>query len=196
VLAVALVCVGVAWAAGNTRIEITQDFGPPAYHDFGNLAFVEGELFAIHDDEWALIVFVRDPSGIPDDFDLLNDFDDDVLDAEVLIDGFIEVDDEGNLLMTQIQGIDEVPIWFMSWEELQDATQDGTLEMGELEDMESLVKGTADFYEEKNHVFGVHNVSHLAFVAEGTLDEGGTFQVEAVEVDLDLKQVRIDLDFD
>jgi hypothetical protein len=44
-----------------------------------------------------------------------------------------------------------------------------------------------------NHIFGIHPVSHFAFVARGRLDDGTAFDVRVVEVDLDL--VRFDVRF-
>jgi hypothetical protein len=197
VLAVSVVApvvfAGLAWAR-NFRYEISQDFGPPQYQDTGSFGLVDGELFAIHDDEWAAIAFLRPTEAIPAGFDLLNDFDPNVFDSEVLIGGSIEVTDEGDLLMSQVQGLGAVPVWFVAWDDLQDAAADGHLFIEELESMPSLRVGTATFFEEQNHVFGVHPVSHLAYVARGTLEGGGTFDVEAVEVGLELKSVQIDLD--
>jgi hypothetical protein len=64
---------GLAWA--RTRVEITQDNGPPVYHDSTCLGVLGDGLFAIQDGEWAVIPFFRPPDAIPPGFDLFNDFD-------------------------------------------------------------------------------------------------------------------------
>ena len=58
--------------------------------------------------------------------------------------------------------------------------------------MKSLRTGTASFYQEENHLYGVHPVSHLAVVARGKLSDGSSFDVRVIEVGLELKQVQID----
>ena len=68
-----LAVAGVAWA--NTRIEISPDFQPPSWQDFQSLGIIDGELFALHDDEMAAIIFWRAPEDIPSGYDLLGPFD-------------------------------------------------------------------------------------------------------------------------
>jgi hypothetical protein len=71
---------------------------------------------------------------------------------------------------------------------------DGDLTMLELWTADSLRIGSAEFYEHQNHVFGVHPVSHLTIVGRGSLEGGGSFELNAIEVDLDLMYVQIDFD--
>jgi hypothetical protein len=197
VAALVLLLGGVAGAAKLTRVEITPDNGPPVFHDQLLFDLLEGEVFALHDDEWAVIPFYRDPDDIPAGFDLLQDFDPGAaFGADLLIGGFA-VFDEGSTFprTTQVQGLGAVPVWFVSWEELQGETADLSLTIEELEGMDSLVKGTATLFQEQNHS-SVHPVSHLALLARGTLDGGGTFEVNAVEVALEFVRLEIDLDFD
>ena len=182
---------GLAWAW--TRVEITQDNGPPVYHDAFALDLLDGELFAIHDDAWAVISFFRPPEAIPAGFDLFDDFDPAVFDTEVLIEGFVQFDDEGRLRQAQVQGLGAVPIWFVPWIALEAAAADGELLIDELIALDPLV-GTATFFEEQNHVDGVHPVSHLVYLAQGTLEDGRAFDVRAVEVELELKHVQIELE--
>jgi hypothetical protein len=189
VLAV-LALAGAVWA--NVRLRVPQDVTPPFYTS-GSGPFIlgDGSLFAINDGEWAVIVFYRSPEFAPAGFDFLNDFDPNVFSAPLHVDGFIELDNAGDFLMSQARGTGAVPMWFVKWEELQDAAADGTLLIDELLDMDSLRVGTASSFEEQNHVDGIHPVSHLTVVASGTLEGGGTFDLRAVEVGLELKRVRI-----
>lgn len=186
-----LVVAGVALA--YTRVELSDEFGPGTWHDFQTLGLVDGQFFATHDDEWAVITFWRPPEDIPAGFDLLNDFDESVFDSELLVKGFVLFDDEGHVPTAEIQGLGAVPVWFVPWEGLRDAASDDILTIEELEDLDPL-EGTADLFQEQNHIYGVHKVSHLATVASGTLEDGRGFEVEAVEVDLELKLVRIELE--
>jgi hypothetical protein len=187
-----LVVAGVAWAK-NTRIEINEDFGPPTWHDFQSFGLIEGELFAIHDDEWAAIIFWRPPEDIPSGFDLLGGFDGSVFDSELLIKGYVIVDDDGNVPFAQVQGLGAVPVWFVPWDDLQAAAADDVLTIDELLALDPL-KGIADSFVEENHVYGVHPKSHLTTEASGTLEDGTSFELRAVEVDLELKQVQIDFE--
>jgi hypothetical protein len=183
----------LAWA--NLRLEVPADTVPPFYHTTaGPFLFEDGTIFALHDDEWAAIPFYRSPEFAPLDHDLLNDFDPNVFDAPLHVAGFIELTDEGNLFLEQAQGTDGVPIWFLKWADLQVIMADGDLTIGELLDVESLRMGIADFYEHQNHVFGVHPVSHLTIVGHGTLEDGSAFELRAVEVGLELKEITIDFE--
>jgi hypothetical protein len=183
---------GVAWA--NIRIRVPEDAVPPFYNSGAGPAInADGSLFALHDGEWAAITFYRSPEFAPLDYDLLNKFDP-TADAPLHIAGSIELTDEGNIFLVQVQGTDGVPVWFLKWDELQALAADGDLTMLELRTAASLREGTATFYEEQNHVFGVHPVSHLTVVAQGTLAGGGTFELVAIEVGLELMHVQIDFE--
>jgi hypothetical protein len=189
-----LVVIGIlATAREASALDRFTPDGPPCYHDCQIVTVIDGEFFAIHDGEWAVIPWWRSIEDIPAGFDLLNDFDPNVWNAEVYMEGSILVDD-GALFATQVQGLGAVPMWFVAWDELQAAAGDGALLVEELEAMDSLVVGTADVYTEINHVYGVHPVSHLTMVASGALEDGREFDVRAVERGLELVNVSIDFD--
>jgi hypothetical protein len=185
-----LLLAGVVWA--NVQLRVPQDATPPIYTS-GSGPFIlgDGSLFALNDGEWAAIVFFRSPDSAPAGFDFLNDFDPNVFDAPLHIDGFIELNNAGDLLMWNVHGTGAVPIWFVRWDELQDAAADGTLTKEELLALDSLRIGSASSFLEENHVNAVHPVSHLTVQASGTLEDGSTFDLRAVEVGLELKQVQI-----
>ena len=170
-----------------------KDQEPPFYLSGGGPFLLEdGSLFAVNDGEWAAIPFYRDPLAAPDGFDLLHDFDPNFANATPHVTGDIQLADDGSLRMARATGTGAVPIWFVRVEELEGLAADGDLTVEELLGAESLVVGTASKYREVNHIHGVHPVSHLTYVASGTLAGGGTFRFRAVEVGLELKQVRID----
>jgi hypothetical protein len=165
-----LALTGVAWA--NVRLSVPEDIVPPVYVGPAGPAILDGSLFALHDGEWAAIPFYRSPEFIDPDFDLLNDFDPAVFDAPLRIEGFAVFRDATLAVPTlsQVRGLGAVPVWFVRWGELRDAAADGVLRFSELVAMDSLRIGSADFYQEQNHFYGHHPVSHLAIVAR---DVGG-----------------------
>lgn len=180
----------VGW--GRQLLQIPRDISPPFYLSGGGPFLLDdGTPFAMHDGEWAVIPFYRTPD-LPADFDLLNDYDPDVFDKQLHIKGWVEVTDDFLPFRSLARGTGAVPIIFVKWTELQDAMADGRLYVGELAAMESLRVGTASYFQEENHIYGVHPVSHLAVVARGTLADGGSFDVRVVEVGLELKRVSID----
>jgi hypothetical protein len=182
-------------ACANTRLRFPEDGEPPFYNSSAGPALnADGSLFALHDGEWAAIPFYRSPEFAPLDYDLLNKIDPSAFDAPLQVTGFIELDNEGNIFLEQTQGTGAVPIWFLKWADLQTIAADGDLTIGELLDVESLRMGIADFYEHQNHVFGVHPVSHLTIVGQGTLEDGSAFELRAVEVGLELQQITIDFE--
>ena len=142
------------------------------------------EIF--HNDQWAVIVFYRPPACVPADFDLLQQFDVPgafgcVLEETITVGGFTLWDngpfaDPPDQAPTQLifQGLGAVPVWFVDWEELQAViAEDGDLTIGDLEGMDSLLKGTASSYHETTHPFQSNKNGMVNFTGEGTLDESG-----------------------
>ena len=158
-----------AYAAVNLQFP-GESPGVPAYARIGP--------DAIHTDEWAAVPFYRLPACVPADFNLLRFMDAPrAFGCPLTVEGH-EVWERGpgqdpapKLVVTR--GID-VPIWFVSWPELQAAMSDGVLTIGELSGLESLVVGTADVYRE------VLRPGELLVVdAHGTLADGRSFQLHA-----------------
>ena len=172
VVAVILSVAPATSAYANERTEFpTQSPGIPAYARVGPEP--------IHTDEWAVIPFYRDPSCVPEDFNLLR-----FLDAPrafrcpLTVEGF-EVWKNGPgidraPLHSVTREADAVPVWFVAWPELQAAIADGTLTITELAALPSLVVGSADQYHEVLHP---DKMIHLN--ATGTLSDGRAFQVQA-----------------
>ncbi len=158
-----------AYAAVNLTVP-GESPGVPAY------ARVEpGGVF--HTDEWAVVPFYRLPTCVPEDFNLMAFFDvPGAFGCPLTVEGR-EVWDNGpgqepapNLAVLRGTG---VPVWFASTAELQAAMSDGALTIGELSSLDSLVVGTADFFQE------VLRPGKLQVItARGTLPDGRSFRLQ------------------
>jgi hypothetical protein len=137
-----------------------------------------------HTDEWAVIVFYRPPECMPDDFNLLTFFDIPGAFAcgPATTDGFNIWENGPGLdlapLQVKLHGLGAVPVWFVSWSELQAAVADGVLTVPELESLPSLRTGTAQRYTETLHPGGGAQVPRVTFVAHGLLESGEEFQAQ------------------
>jgi hypothetical protein len=139
----------------------------------------------VHDGEWAVIAFYRPPTCVPADFNLLDFFH--VPDAffcqpQTVQTATIWKDGPPNdpaPIHAKSRGLGAVPMWFVSWPELEAAMGDGVLTIGELESLPSLLKGTASFFTETLHPSEAANVGLLMIVARGVLEDGRSFRVHA-----------------
>ena len=150
---------------------------------------------AYHTDEWAAIVFYRPPECVPDDFNLLDFYDFGASDCKPpTTDGFIIWSGEPWIsapIQMQLHGLGAVPVWFVSWPELQGAIADDSLTVPELEGMPSLMIGSASFYKETLHPTGGAQVPMINFVADGSLEGGQSFRVHATLVTVGVTHVQI-----
>ena len=170
---------GVAPASANVRIADDQI---PAYARIAAGPVTGGVDEVYHTDDWAVIPFYRPPECVPADFNLLDFFDipgaffcgpQTVQTATIWRNG-PGIDDAP--IHAKSSGLGAMPIWFVSWPELEVAIADGVLTIGELGSLPSLVKGTASFYTETLHP---GQIPLTVFVARGTLDDGGAFAAQA-----------------
>jgi hypothetical protein len=160
----------------------------------------------IHDGEWAVIVFYRPASCIPADFNLLDFFDfpgpngpgafgcnPPTTDSkEVWKNGPGE---DFAPLTANFHGLGAVPVWFVSWPELEAAIADDVLTIGELESLPSLLKGSATYYHEVIHPSSespLPGPGNIHITARGELEGGGAFQVHVSLVDGAGGAVKID----
>ena len=158
---------------------IPEDVDPPVY-----AALARG--FTPHTDEWAAVIFYRTPECVPADFNLLD---------------FLDFSPQPSLCALQIEGhvnwrsLDDpypadslylgtgaVPVWFVSWPDLQAALADDELTVVELAALPSLLIGSASVFIEsiRNDIRGQRG-GNEAVVAAGSLTDGRTFQVEFTE---------------
>lgn len=148
-----------------------------------------------HTDEWAVIVFYRPPECVPPDFNLLDFFDPGAFACSpYTTDGFTIWAGEPGIstpIQVNLHGLGAVPVWFVSWPELQGTLADNILTMPELMGMNSLMTGSASFYQEVLHPSGGAQVSMGEFQAKGLLDDGRQFNVYIASVPVNTN-VRID----
>lgn len=143
----------------------------------------------ITDGEWVAVIFYRPPDCVPDDFNLLDFFDAPrVFGCQpYTTDGFSiwknGPDVDPAPLKSHLHGLGSVPVWFVSWPDMEAGLADDALTIVDLEDMPSLMAGTAGFYTEELHPSeGVAGNPMLQLVARGQLADGRSFSVNALSV--------------
>ncbi len=164
--------------------------------DLPYYARIERDEEPIHDGGWAPIVFYRPPECVPDDFNLLDfyHFPDDTSPGAFACqppttDGFIIWEGEpwlSNPSLIKLHGLGAVPVWFVSWSDLQVALEDDKLTVPELQAIDSLMIGSANRYNETLHPGVMIN-----YVAKGNLSDGQSFWVHARLVAGDVPYARI-----
>lgn len=156
------------------RVEVPPAPGIPAY--------ARTDIIP-HDEEWAAIVFYRDPGCVPDSFNLL-----DLMDIPAAFECPLTVAafeiwkhgpavDAGPILAV-LHGLGAVPVWFVSWPDLQEEIKDGVLTIEDLRGVNSLQKGEATFFAERLHPVETSNGNYNV-VAHGFLEDGRSFNYEA-----------------
>jgi hypothetical protein len=155
--------------------------------------------FAYHDDNWAAIVFYRDPSCIPTDFNLFQFYDfnfGDVFGCTSLVDGFslhVEPDGVTPPKVSNLSGT-AVAIWFVPWdEEFQQAVEAEALTVSQLENMDGLVKGVATHFRETLGSVEFHPVPKINITARGYIlpeSGGGSFNYVVNWPGLTVDEVR------
>jgi hypothetical protein len=187
-------------AQGNIRLNVPQDNEPPFYARLAGYEFVGNEN-VFRTDEWAAIVFYRQPYCVPGNFNLLSFFDFSLLAipqgsrCPLTVEGFeIWPAPPGPGIApihTVSWGLGAVPVWFVAWSEMQALLADRIVTVAELESASTLRKGLADFYHETLHPPAVGPITDAAQVglitieASGFLEAGAQFQFHATVSGLD-----------
>jgi hypothetical protein len=143
----------------------------------------------INDGEWAVVVFYRPAACIPAEFNLLDFFDfpgptgPGAFGCNPPTTDSVEYWQNGPgidfaPLKAKFQGLGAVPVWFVSWPEMERAVADDVLTIGELESLPSLLKGSAGYYREVIHPTespapGPYGIQ---YAARGELENGGLFR--------------------
>lgn len=123
-------------------------------------------------------IFYRPPGCVPDDFNLLEFFDDPgAYSCPLLVEGFSIRDQEaGPPIYAQFREVELVPIWITTKSDYQDAIEDGELTTEELSNISILVL-YADFYKEILHPLDAAQVPKINIQASGPLG-GGSFSIQ------------------
>lgn len=173
--------IGAGSAGAQVRLQVPDDSpGIPAY------ARVE-RPFVHHTDEWAAIVWYRDPDCVPDGFNLLDLFDiPGAFACSLTVSGFELWDDGPGIDAAPRLAVSSgaaVPVWFVPWPDLEAALVDDVLTVSELDTLSPL-KGVATTFREVLSPFvppgmpGGAKVPHLTITASGALPDGRSFQYQ------------------
>ncbi len=149
----------------------------------------------LHTDDWAAIAFYRDPACVPAGFNLLDFFDPNAFGCSSFVSG-IEVWKNGPQtdpapIQSKLQAIAPMPIWFVSWTELQAAIADNVLTVGELLALPSLQQGTATFFTETLHPIQPGRQSMINLESSGVLPDGRGFRFHATVTNEVVRDVDI-----
>lgn len=139
-------------------------------------ARLERDFEPVHSDEWAAIVFYRQPGCVRPGFNLLDFIDiPAAFGCTVTVEGFAIFKDPfpARPIQVNLQGLGAVPIWFVSWPELQAAMADGVVRIGDLQGTRSLVIGSASIFHET-----LHPGEKLVMTAQGMLADRRAFGLE------------------
>jgi hypothetical protein len=187
-----VLCLGILTGLFTAQADtLTTAITPPSYTDVGRLA--DGSPYYFHDDQWAAFVFIRLPSCVPPDFNLLDG--DDFVPAfpggpprvflcALTVEGHAILKNPGDFIPVQavLKGLGAVPVWFVKLSDLQPILAGNKLTTTQLLACPSLRKGVATQYSEVE-LFGMFRPQgegngSIEVVANGSLDNGGTFQLE------------------
>jgi hypothetical protein len=182
------------------RLSVPRDNEPPFYARISGYEFI-GSEGVFRTDEWAAIVFYRQPHCVPATFNLLAFFDFDLLGTPqalrcpLTVEGFEIWPAPPGPGIAPIQTVSwdsgAVPVWFVRWLEMQDLLADRIVTVTDLESASTLRKGLADSYHETLHppaagpLTSAAQVGFITIEASGTLESGGEFRFHAVASGLD-----------
>jgi hypothetical protein len=192
-----VLCLGILTGLCTAQADtLTTAITPPAYTEVGRLA--DGSPYYFHDDQWAAFVFIRLPGCVPPDYNLL-DGDDfapafpggppRVFSCPLTVEGHAILQNPGDFTPVQavLTGLGAVPVWFVKVSDVQAIiAATNTLTTPQLLASPSLRKGLATKYSAVQ-LFGLFRPQgegngSLHVVANGTLDDGTSFQLEWLDM--------------
>lgn len=170
-------------ASANVRISPAET---PFYAHIVGAHLTGAGLQAYRTDEWAAIPFYRPPGCVPADFNLLDFFDVPrvfgcgpmTVEHSTVWSNGPETDPVP--MHTRSLGLGAVPVWFVSWPELEAAVADDEMTIGELARLPSLMVGSASIYSETLNPSGGALVPRDVTVAIGALEDGRAFRLNSV----------------
>ncbi len=201
----AVLAVSLPAAAEDGLVKTTW----PSPDDPGMPFYARVELFPpyiFNDGQWAAIIFYRDPSCVPDDFNLITVFDipaafscPHTVNGTSLWHGSYL---NGAPKIVNMSGNGAVPIWFVPWDAVKDqARPDGNLTVADLEQISGRLVGYADQYTETLHPHpdptfggGGHPNPKMIVDAQGQLDDGRSFNLHITWVHDEVQSIQIQFD--
>ena len=164
-----------AWSGSDSKAVITENEPLPFY------ASVLVHIFpGNRDATWAGVSFVRPPSCVPADFNLLDFFDiPGAFGCEPMTVENFTIRKDPFLpppFQFVLHGLGDVPVWLVDADDMEAAISDGVLTIGELETIPSLVKGHASTYNEMVQP-SPREPRQVTLTASGTLDDGRAFYI-------------------
>lgn len=181
----------------RTNWPSAEDPGPPFYARTDHVP-----PFVFNDGEWAAIVFYRDPGCVPASFNLIQFFDPPAaFGCGLVTNGYSlwQVAMTGAPKIAKTDGNGAVPVWFVPMEAVSQVMQDGDLTISELEEIDGLVVGYADQYNETLHPHslppefggGGHPTPKLILDAKGQLEDGRQFSLHITQVNDVVNAIQI-----
>ena len=191
-----MLCLGILGGLCLAQADtLTTTLTPPYYTDTGRL--MDGSPYYFHDDQWAAFVFIRLPSCVPPDFNLLDAEDfvpafpggpPRVFLCPLTVDGhaILKSPDDFIPVQANLKGLGAVPVWFVKLSEVQAIVAGNKLTTVQLLASPSLRKGLATQYDEvllpgEFRPQGLGNGS-IHVVANGSLEDGTRFQLEWLDM--------------
>jgi hypothetical protein len=191
-----VLCLGLFGIACAAQADtLSRVITPPFYTDVQRS--VDGTPYYFHDDQWAAIVFLRLPSCVPTDFDLLDGADlapafpngpPRVFGCALTVDGHAILQSPDDFIPVQdiLKGLGAVPVWFVKLADIQAVLAGNKLTITQLLAIPSLRKGYANLYDEVDlpGVFrpqGAGNGS-IHVTASGSVEDGASFQLEWLDM--------------
>lgn len=184
-------------AALTTPVLAQQNIGdPPVRLDFpsespGVPAYARLELLIPDfdvpgNDDWAAIVFYRDPDCIPLNFDLGLFFHPPRPDGpgafgcRLLVEGHEHWvngpgEDMAPVYVHSRNAVPDLPVWFVDREELDELLAEGMVFIDQIEALPSLIRGHAWWFEESLQPNGSAPDPAISLSARGRLETGGRF---------------------
>ncbi len=178
----------------------------PSADDPGMPFYARVELlppYVFNDGEWAAIIFYREPSCVPANFNLIQFFDvPGAFFCPHTVQGHSLWDGSNMMVPPKIINITElasVPVWFVPWEAVQsEANAGGVITRASLEATPGLIKGYASHYKERLHPHpdfagqGGNKNPKMIVTAKGDLEDGREFGLQIAWINDVVTNIRID----
>lgn len=191
VLAIALTFAMVPWTGlqaqqseGPTTVHLEFPVHSPGIPAYARLELLVPNFDVPNNEHWAAIVFYRDPACVPPDFDLGQFFDfPRAFNCPLLIEGHeiwqdVPGPDSAPIYVRTRNAVPNLPIWFVAWNELRPILESGQVFIGDITRLPSLVRGSAQWYEEALYPNGAAEIPGITLRSEGTLEDGRMFRLK------------------